>query len=148
MPTLADKFAELSPDAQRRVHFVLGRHALEKWRDYCTANPVMHYVESVCGTDQSVDVSLPDDAFACAERACDDRQVAKRYREPIAAMQDDDLEIPETMAFAFYAIYNLFNKYAKNEPVDAWLIVNQSLSSEQGEPLWRALLELAIKDGK
>jgi hypothetical protein len=148
MPTLAEQFAVLSPDAKRRVHFILGAHALSKWHAYCNDHPRVHYVETVCGTRQTVDSSLPGDALACAEQERDDREVAERYQEPIAAMQDDDLEFPDPVAFAYYAIYNLFRKYAKHEPLDDWLIVNQSLSSEQEESQWRSLLESAIQSAK
>lgn len=148
MSTLVQEFAELSADAKRQVHFILAQHALSKWHEYCRGNPRLHYVETVCGTHQIVDTSLPDDALTCAQQERDDRGTAERYQEPIAAMQDDDLEFPAPVAFAYYAIYNLFRRYANHEPIDDWLIVNQSLSSEQQESQWRLLLESAIQQAK
>jgi hypothetical protein len=71
--------------------------------------------------------------------------VAERYQEPIAALQDDDLTFPENITYAYYAIYNLFKKYAKIEVVDDWLIVNQSLSTEDDSEAWATLFNDAIQ---
>ncbi len=59
-------------------------------------------------------------------------------------MQDDDLTFPGPVTFAYYALYNLFKKYAGHEEVDDWLIVNQALSSEPDASRWSELLESAI----
>lgn len=148
MSTLTQEFGELSADARRQLHFILGAHALSKWQEYCRSTPQLHYVETVCGTHQTVDTSLPDDAFTCAQQERDDRGTAERYQEPIAAMQDYDLEFPDPVAFAYYAIYNLFRKYAKHEPIDDCLIVNQALSSELEESQRRLLLDSAMQQAK
>jgi hypothetical protein len=37
--------------------------------------------------------------------------VAQRYLEPIAALQDEDLAFPDAVRFAYYALYNCFEKY-------------------------------------
>ena len=55
--------------------------------------------------------------------------IQKKYREPICALQDDDWVLPEEASYAYYAIYNFFQKYALGKPIDDWLIVNQALSS-------------------
>jgi hypothetical protein len=47
------------------------------------------------------------------------------------------------MVLAYYANYNTFNKYIRNEDVDDWLIVNQALSAEPDESRWQLLLEAA-----
>lgn len=57
-------------------------------------------------------------------------KVAERYREPIASMQDSDFEFPENVMYAYYALFNLFNKYVQKEAVDDWIIVNQALSAQ------------------
>jgi hypothetical protein len=87
---------------------------------------------------------LPFDAFESARQGRDVARVEERYGEPITAMEDFDLEFPEPVQFAYYAVYNLFCKYACLEEVEDWLIVNQALSSRQDEKEWAKLLEEAI----
>jgi len=146
MQVLAKQFRELSTAEKRCVHLFLGKHALSKWREYCATHRRLTYVETVCGTHQTLDTGLPADAFDSAIAGHDIKRVGKRYQEPIAAMQDDDLILPDPIAFAYYTLYNLFNKYAEMEPVDDWLIVNQALSTELEETNWQSLLEAAIKE--
>ena len=62
-------------------------------------------------------------------------------------MQDADLEFPQEIQHAYYALYNLFRKHAIKEDVDDWLIVNQALSSEIDESRWLSLLADAIRVG-
>lgn len=146
MDTLAKQFHDLSADERRNVLLFLGESALRKWREYCSIHRRISYVETVCGTHQSVDTELPADACQAAREGCDSKNVANRYQEPIAAMQDDDLTFPDPVEFAYYALYNLFNKYAVHETVDDWIIVNQALSSEEDESKWGATLEAAIQE--
>jgi len=68
-----------------------------------------------------------------------------RYREPIVALHDGDLDLPDTIEYAYYSLYNLFRKYTGIEDIDDWLIVNQAISSEADETRWAALLEAAIR---
>ena len=144
METLAKQFHDLPVDRRRKVHLFLGEAALRKWRKYCSAHRRIGYVETVCGTRQSVDIELPADACQAAREGRDNKNVAARYQEPITAMQDDDLIFPEPVEYAYYALYNLFNKYAARESVDDWLIVNQALSSEEDESKRVGTLESAI----
>ncbi|MCP3891796.1 MAG: hypothetical protein GY702_23465 [Desulfobulbaceae bacterium] len=96
---------------KRAVHIALCRQALDKWQGYCESVADLSYVEAICGTKQVVDPHLPSDALnaVIACRASDD--VSTRYHEPIAALQDDDLELPDDTEFAFYVIYNLHQRY-------------------------------------
>jgi stalled ribosome rescue protein Dom34 len=145
MQTLADRFQDLSAAQKRVVHQFLCEHALAKWREFCESKKHIVYVETVCGTQQAVDMVLPDDALRSARESRDIAEVDRRYSEPIAAMQDDDLSFPKPITFAYYAVYNMFNKYVRNEAVDDWLIVNQALSAETDESRWQSLLEAAIE---
>ena len=145
MHTLAKRFLDLSAAQKRTVHLNLCDHALAKWRDFCASKGRIAYVESVCGTHQTVDMLLPDDALRSVRDGHDVADVDRRYGEPIAAMQDEDLTFPEPIRFAYYAIYNAFNKYVRNEAIDDWLIVNQALSAESDESRWQWLLEAAIE---
>ena len=61
------------------------------------------------------------------------------------ALQDENLVFPEPVAFAYYAIYNLFRKYAAQADVDDWLIVNQALAAEADPEVRRRLLARAIQ---
>ncbi len=144
MNPLAKQFLNASPNQKRAIHFKLCKHALDKWRDYAKAQGQISYRESVCGTKQFVDVDLPDDAFAAARQGRDTGSVAQRYLEPIAALQDHDLKLPEAVAYAYYAVYNLFRKYTGVAEVDDWLVVNQALSSERTELMWQKMLQEAF----
>jgi hypothetical protein len=144
MKSLADDFLALQPDQRQAVHFLLCSHVLDRWQQYIRAQEQLSYVESVVGTYQEVDQDLPADAFESAQLGADLKAVRQRYREPIAALQDDDLEFPPHIEFAYYAIYNLFRKYAQLEEVDDWLIVNQALSAESDGAKQTALLAAAL----
>jgi len=143
--SLADEFFALGPEQRRSVHFILCEHALGKWNLYAKAQNKIEYVETVAGTRQEVDKHLPFDSFESAMQGLDSLNITERYREPIVALQDDDLAFPENIFFAYYAIYNLFKKYAKKEIVDDWLIVNQALATEEVVESWEKLLNDAIQ---
>jgi hypothetical protein len=118
---------------------------LSKWREFCSRQGPIRYAEGVCGTRQTVDPELPVDAFRSAQEGRDIADVDQRFDEPITAIQDFDLEFPQTIEYAYYALYNLFRKHAGKEDVDDWLIVNQAISSEIDESRWPFLLEAAIR---
>jgi hypothetical protein len=99
----------------------------------------------MAGTRQKVDAQLPEDAFKCAQNGADLTGVEKRYQEPIAAMQDLDLEFPEQIKFAYYSLYNLFRRYALRKETDDWVIVNQALSAEIDNGKWAQMLNEAIR---
>jgi hypothetical protein len=122
-------FFLLDADQRRLVHIMLSENALDIWNGFIQAQAQIEYVESVVGTHQVLDPFLPQEAFQAASRGERSEEIAKRYREPITALQDDDLEFPEHITFAYFAIYNLFRKYSLAEPVEDWLIVNQALSA-------------------
>lgn len=150
MSNLEERFFSLSPDQQHKVHFLLARHALSLWKAYTRDPEEIRYVESVVGTLQVVDKRLPPDALASARAGQDLASVAERYREPVAALQDGDLTFPERIEFAYYALYNLFRKYALHHEIDGWLIVNQALASEEEADQWSPLLqaiEQAVQEG-
>jgi hypothetical protein len=144
MKSLAQQFRALAPCQKRTVHFILCDYALGKWRDYAASRGRIRYAESACATSHVVDKKLPGDAFESAREGRDRGTVDERYLEPITAMQDFDLEFPDSVRYAYYAVYNLFQKYARLEPIDDWLIVNQALASETDKSKWRPLLEEAI----
>ncbi|KAF0241352.1 MAG: hypothetical protein FD180_4501 [Planctomycetota bacterium] len=145
MTPLAQEFLALTPEKRREVHFVLCQRALEKWTAYIAGRKEMTYTESVCGTTQQLDLSLPSGALASARKGRDIAGVASRYGEPIVAMQDSDLEFPEPIQFGYYALYNLFRKYVAGKVIDDWLIVNQALSTESDESQVGPVLRAAIK---
>jgi hypothetical protein len=142
--TLADSFHQLTPDRQRRVHLRLCEHALETWRRHAVTHGPIRYADSVAGMRHEVDLELPADAFRSALRGADLARVARRYLEPIAAMQDEDLTFPDPVRFAYYAIYNCFEKYVAGREIDGWVIVNQALSSQEDSSEWAQLLSEAV----
>jgi hypothetical protein len=145
MESLADQFLALEPEQRKTVHFVLCEYALQQWNRYAATRKRIRYTESAIGTKQEVDRRLPDEAFEAAKGGLEPKPIENRYLEPITAMQEDDLVFPKHIQFAYYSIYNLFNKYALREPVDDWLIVNQALGSEMNSGKWDARLAGAIE---
>lgn len=126
------------------MHIELCKQALLVWDDYCKAQENLAYVETVCGTKQTIDRGLPDAAIRSVIAGKDLENIASRYREPITAMQDDDLRFPNAIQFAYYAIYNLYNRYVRSELDDDWLIVNQALSAHGNEADYGSILKAAI----
>ena len=142
--TLADDFRALPPAGRRAVHEQLVGMALERWREYADRQGAIRYRESVAGTQQVVDATLPSDAFAAARNQQGCAEVDARYGEPRAALQDGDLEFPEPVAHAYDAVYNFFRRYGLGEDVDDWLIVNQAGASDPDPARWTATLQRAI----
>jgi hypothetical protein len=142
--TPAESFGQLGADRQRQVHLSLCEDALETWSSYVGTRPPLRYVDSVVGMRHEVDVGLPADALRSARAGVDLANVESRYREPIVAMQDDDLTFPDPVEFAYYAIYNCFRKHACGEDIDPWLIVNQALSSNDNKESWAPRLTQAM----
>ena len=138
------RFLELTARQRRVAHELLAEVALIEWQAYAEARGTIRYSETVCGTRQIVDAQLPADAMASVSSGEGTMAVAERYLEPIVAIYDDDLELPDTVEFAYYAIYNYFRKYAMSQEIDDWLIVNQALASQADQDAWLPLLSRAI----
>ena len=141
---IQEKFLALNRDQKRIVHLALCRHALGAWSTYCLQHPGLAYVETVCGTHQTIDTSLPQRAFAAVESNVPDPSILTDYQEPMAALQDIDWEPPEHIEYAYYSIYNLYHRYHGDNDIDDWLIVNQSLSSIKNIPRALETLELVL----
>jgi hypothetical protein len=114
---------------------------------YTEEQDEIDYLDTVTGTHQVVDGQLPFEAYQAARQGVKSPGIAQRYLEPLAALQDTDLELPENILYAYYAIYNLFKKYAQAENIDDWLIVNQALASEADPEARYPLLNNAIHEG-
>jgi len=145
MNDLRQAFEALDPAARRRVQIALCVDALPCWEAYAAAHAPIDYVESIVGTQQRVDLQLPAQALACVQAGTPAGDIAHRYLEPITAMHEDDLELPDPVQFAYYAIYNLFRRYALGRPIDDWLIVNQALSSSLQATEWALRLHDVIR---
>ena len=141
----AEEFHALNEKQKRFVHLRLCRAALCRLNDYFAETGPIFYVESVVGTRQSVAPKLPAEAYRAADEGQDLFEAAARFREPLTALQYEDVEFPPNVEYAFYAVYNLFCKYALRKNVDDWLIVNQALAAEEDEAKWKILLEEAIE---
>lgn len=139
MDNLRDQFDRLDAHHKYQVQLLLCQHALTIWEAYAQLHAPIEYVDSVVGMLHRVDTTLPRDALTCVQHntAAD---VAQRYYEPMVALQDADLVLPEHIEYAYYAIYNLYKKYLQGAAIDDWLIVNQALSAEQDPAQWRILL--------
>jgi len=143
--SLAKEFHSLPPEQRRFVHISLCESALAKWLEYIEACGPIQYTETVCGTRQVVDGDLPRRALDAVRKGWDNDHLADMYLEPIVSMQDGDLEFPDAIEYAYYAIYNLYQKYIDNQAIDDWLIVNQAISAEVDENMWSPLLADAIE---
>jgi hypothetical protein len=144
MQDLRAAFANLDQPRKRQVHMTLCNHALQVWEAYTHGHAPIEYTDSVVGLYHLVDIALPRDAFAAAQSHSDHTDIARRYLEPIAALQDQDLGFPARIELAYYAIYNLYQKYIQGAGIDDWLIVNQALSAEEDPAQWRKLLADAL----
>ncbi len=133
MKSLAADFFKLSANEKRKVHFKLCTHALRRWNEYTAKAESICYTDSVVGMNHELDLTLPGDAFSSAQAGSDTLDIEERYLEPIVAMQDNDLEFPMKIEFAYYAVYNLFRRYVLHDEIDDWLIVNQAVSCEKDE---------------
>jgi hypothetical protein len=63
MSSLGEGFMALTPDRKRVVHLALCEYAFAKWTAYTRSHGEITYMETVCGTIQSVDATLPKDAL-------------------------------------------------------------------------------------
>ena len=139
MHPAAKIYLEMDSAKQKNIQIILCEGALRVWEQLVPCNRV--YRESVIGSKQVLEATLPRDALAVvmSDGPCD--SVEARYREPLAALQDDDISLPDQAEFAFYAIRNLFAAHALHKVVDPWLIANQALSSIGEENAISALEE-------
>lgn len=143
-PGPAELFERLAPEQQRQVHLRLCVEALGAWLAYSAEHAPIRYMDTVVGGSHEVDVLIPGDALRSADAGADLANVDGRYYEPIVAMQDDDLEFPDPIEFAYYAVYNCFRRHARGEAIDSWLIVNQALSSIDDASTWAPRLTAAM----
>jgi hypothetical protein len=144
---LAAQFRQLSPNGVKRVHHHLCAKVLEVWSQFAIENSGIKYVDSVVGLVHRPEWKLPHDAFHAAFNGASQEEIAaisRRYNEPLAALQDDDWDLPLNISSGYYAIFNAFRKYALGETMDDWLIVNQALSVSTDPNEWRASLQVAI----
>ena len=88
-------------------------YALDVWDRYVKQGEPVVYIDGVVGMRHVVDMGLPERAIAAVDRKLagdspDPKLIWDAYKEPISALQDDDLDFPQEIASAYYAIYNLF----------------------------------------
>lgn len=145
MRPIARAYLELTPAQQKRLHLRLCERALEVWTAYAAEQGPIVYVDSVVGIRHTVEAEIPGLALAAARDERDTYDLDYRYTEPIVALQDTDLELPGGVELAYYALYNLFRKYALGADVDGWLVVNQALSALD-ETEWERAFEAALAD--
>ena len=145
---LQNHFQKLAADEKRMAHIILCEFALDKWNEYVSANGEIRYIETVCGTERIIEKSLPADAIGSVKMKREDPRIEERLREPITAIRDGDLELPETMKFALHSFYNLYRKYMRGDDIDDWLIVNQALSADENFDFIKEFLARTIKSVK
>ncbi|MFJ9532766.1 hypothetical protein [Herbaspirillum sp. NPDC101396] len=141
MKQLARQFFLLSTEKRRVAFLFLAKRALDSWKMHFPKDSHLQYRESVTGSTQIVEVDLPLDAIKEIESITFDASVANRYREPIAALQDGDLELPEQVEFAYYGIYNVHQLLRQSVSIKEELILSQLLSALQS-----GVAEQALRD--
>lgn len=129
MHALAAAYFNLTAKQKKQIHVILCQQALAIWQTYTEQHTPLTYIESVVGTYQTVDNTLPQDALGAIQAGHDNAQVADRFLEPLAALQDHDWEMPPNIEFAYYAILNAFRLHVLKQPIEPWLIVNQALAA-------------------
>ncbi|SRR6266571_2930768 len=103
--------------------------ALRVWNEFVAAERAVTYRDSVVGMSHALDLDLPAKAIDSVKGGADANLIADAYAEPIVALQDLDMELPDAAEYAYYSIYNLFRKYCRDEDIEEALILNQILSS-------------------
>jgi hypothetical protein len=140
---LMEEFLALDPERRRRVQIALCAIAVDAWEREIAPDPPAYH-DSVVGLFHVVEADLPRDALEAVRSGADDRGVHRRLGEPLAALQDADLELADHLEFAWYSVYNLFEKYVRGRAIDDWLIVNQALSANPDPESWAPALRAAI----
>lgn len=121
--------------------------ALPVWERHA-ASRELSYVDSVVGQHHVVDQQLPRRVLAFVGASVDqDRmlpcyQLSAAYSEPLTALQDGDLTLPDHAEMAFYGIYNAYKVCCGEELPGSWvascaLAIHQSLVAlilSQGRP--------------
>jgi len=141
-----EQFLSLDGARKRAACIRLCERALRVWESNFPEDRQVSYRESIAGSTQTLDCRLPREALAAVRAEVDTARIGHRYLEPIAALQNDDLVLPEVARFAYYAIYNAFQRYVGEKKLDEWTTVNQALASagtlDPGSVLSDALREV------
>jgi hypothetical protein len=117
-------------------------YAADVWERYAEGGSVT-YTDGVVGMQHVLDMTLPARALAAVDRKLAGDHVAPEeiwsaYREPITALQDEDLDLPDDIARAYRAIYNLFGLVFKRLILydDGDIIIQQALTREDMISEW------------
>jgi len=142
------EFRALSPSKKKKLQLIACEYSLVVWNEFWPSVD-LSYTDSVVGMNHEVDTELPLEAYYAVKLDDYSQSISNRYREPITAMQDWDLEFPPRIEFAYYSIYNLYQKYGDKREIDDWLIINQALSSCEdlkASDLAKTIVELIASD--
>jgi hypothetical protein len=127
--TVFEAFGALAYEAQVDALVIACADALRVWKAWADAHEP-RYTDGVVGMRHVVDVELPGRALAEVRARKQSPSTTKEYLEPITAMQDDDLEMPDPIEYAYYAIYNLHRLiFEPDSDITAALVLNQAISA-------------------
>lgn len=112
-PEILAAFRALPLHRRHEAMRVACSYALDVWDRYARGGEPVVYIDGVVGMRHVVDMVLPQRAIEAVDRRLagshvDPAAIWDAYQEPIAALQDGDLDFPDDIARAYYAIYNLF----------------------------------------
>ena len=117
---IAARLASLAPAAAIRAALVAVERADALLaRHFAALAEPPRYIDSVVGMRHVVDTGLSTRALDWVRHAIVGQaivggaippspEISEAYKEPICAMQDDDLEFPEAIELAYYAVYNFY----------------------------------------
>lgn len=107
------RLAALEPRAASRAALLDVEPAASLFSQHYVDAAAPTYVDSVVGMRHTLDLGLPGRAIdwvravVNGDEAGSGAALLAAYREPIAALHDEDLVLPNTIELAYYAVYNL-----------------------------------------
>ena len=131
------------PEKQRIMALYTGCvKALATWESYIEGKNIVYH-DAIVGIKHEVENTVPREALKLVKKNILEvgleqaanlaEDIKHRYAEPICALQDDDLEFPYVIEYAYYSIYNLFSLiYDPIFTITEHLIINQFINAYVG----------------
>jgi hypothetical protein len=129
------------PEKQRIMALYTGCvKALATWESYIEGKNIIYH-DTIVGIKHEVENTLPREALKLVKKYILElgngflveltEDIKHRYAEPVCALQDDDLEFPDVIEYAYYSIYNLFSLvFDPIFTITEHLIISQFISAQ------------------
>jgi len=135
-------FMVLDADTKKKLHIKACQFSLHIWEKFAQQGKNLSYLDSVVSMRHTIDNNIPKRALKAVKMKQSNHEISKNYREPIVALQDMDWQPPERIEFAYYSIYNLYQKYCQGIDVDDWLIINQCIAAQSNDDCRTVLFDV------